>query len=622
MQPDKQSLNLRKDLEPELSIRGESIQRVYNFYIEERLLVNRRYQRKLVWNVEEKQKFLDSIIMSYPVPLFLWASVEYNDKDRYEIIDGMQRLNAITSFIEQEFGLLVKEEGGGEKEYFFDLDTMADTKLLKDENLLEQKVPMLSRAICSKIAGYLLPLSVYRMETSEEIDEIFRRINSGGRQLSIQEVRQSSSLGGFADAVRRIAAKIRGDDSNSDMLLLNAMRKISVSNKRLQHYGINVDDIFWVKQGIISREKMRQSNDEEIVADILSSMILYPDKFTSNAVLLNNMYGIHSLDSPTQTDRHQKIESELSKDLDGWVDKFIAIYDVVRQVMEVANESFNSLVNKHTESRFSPKHFQTIFMALYELIAIDKKMVVSYELLVKKFREAGKIMRIASGSYSGKNKNTNIAAVKGVFIESFRSRESHEENPAEDNWTTRLENILVQSYTEQSLYDFKLGLHNLDEQGLFNQESLEKIVKTLTAMANVGKKATGYIIIGVADNEKDASFCLQYYQEQGVRTQPIKFGNFCVTGVNGEVDKHYKSDHDKYMSLISSKVKNMPVESGFLHNNIRIWSIKYFGKAIVIFRVNSADHPVTFDEGFYTRIDSNTVKVKSSEFNFLHKKFS
>lgn len=231
----------------------------------------------MVWNIEEKRSFIDSIILGYPVPLFLLAEVDYDETERFEIIDGMQRLNAITSFIEQEFDRA--------REYF-DLETMAETKWLFDQGKLEQKQPKLSREVCTKIAGYLLPLSVYKKENSKEIDEIFRRINSGGRQLSKQDIRQSNSLGEFADVVRRISAKFRGDDSQSDKLLLNSMKEISVSNKHLD-YGIDVNDIFWVKEGIILREKVRQSLDEEIIASILG-YILLDKKTTWNSELLDN----------------------------------------------------------------------------------------------------------------------------------------------------------------------------------------------------------------------------------------------------------------------------------------------------------------------------------------------
>ena len=71
--------------------RGAGVQELYSWYRSEKFLVNRRYQRKLVWTAAEKQKLIDSILSGYPLPLILLAG---SDSYVYEIIDGMQRLNA------------------------------------------------------------------------------------------------------------------------------------------------------------------------------------------------------------------------------------------------------------------------------------------------------------------------------------------------------------------------------------------------------------------------------------------------------------------------------------------------------------------------------------------------
>ena len=42
----------------DLTVISESVQRIYNYYLEEKLIVNRRYQRKLVWTIEEKEAFI------------------------------------------------------------------------------------------------------------------------------------------------------------------------------------------------------------------------------------------------------------------------------------------------------------------------------------------------------------------------------------------------------------------------------------------------------------------------------------------------------------------------------------------------------------------------------------
>lgn len=137
------------------------------------------------------------------------------------------------SFIEKEYRV---QEG------YFDLNTMALTKDLFDNGIIQQKEPILSRSTCVRIASYLLPLSIFEFRNTESVDEVFRRINSGGRKLSRQELRAAGATGHFAQAVRRIAAKVRGDDSHSDILRLNDMKNISITNNRLQ-YGINVDEM-------------------------------------------------------------------------------------------------------------------------------------------------------------------------------------------------------------------------------------------------------------------------------------------------------------------------------------------------------------------------------------------
>ena len=86
--------------------RGMSVQEAYREFRDGNFRVNRRYQRKLVWTLEEKQKLVDSILEGYPIPLLLLAfSLRDDGTKSFEILDGMQRLNAIFSFIENAFSL-------------------------------------------------------------------------------------------------------------------------------------------------------------------------------------------------------------------------------------------------------------------------------------------------------------------------------------------------------------------------------------------------------------------------------------------------------------------------------------------------------------------------------------
>lgn len=76
--------------------------------------------------LEEKNStdFINDSAIPYP-----FAIVCFIDNKR-EILDGMQRLEALMSFIEQRFSLNGK---------YFNLDAIALTKQLKDSGKLQQK---------------------------------------------------------------------------------------------------------------------------------------------------------------------------------------------------------------------------------------------------------------------------------------------------------------------------------------------------------------------------------------------------------------------------------------------------------------------------------------------------
>ena len=194
----------------------------------------------------------------------------------------MQRLNAVMSFIENEYPL----ENNGQKGYF-DLNTLASTKSLFDQGLLEQQTPILDRQICVNITNYPLPYSIINADT-KSIEAIFRRINSFGKQLSNQEIRQAGAVGIFPNLVRKVSSDIRHDVSPSDLVVLNKMKEISLSNKKLK-YGIVMEDTFWVKQKIVTIQNMRVSRDEELVVWILSYMIL-GDQIEPSSKALNHLY--------------------------------------------------------------------------------------------------------------------------------------------------------------------------------------------------------------------------------------------------------------------------------------------------------------------------------------------
>lgn len=157
---------------------GVSVQEIYRRYRENQIIVNRKYQRKLVWTVDEKACLIDSILKGYPIPLILFA--EFTGKDgkvQYEILDGMQRLNAIVCFIEGEYSVNSR---------YFDISQLARAKQAEDEGLFcgYHGDSIFDPTVCANFLDYQLAVTSYKADKEENIFEIFQRINSGGHQLS------------------------------------------------------------------------------------------------------------------------------------------------------------------------------------------------------------------------------------------------------------------------------------------------------------------------------------------------------------------------------------------------------------------------------------------------------
>lgn len=178
-----------------------SLQEAYRIYSEGKLLVNRKYQRKLVWRVDEKQYLIDSIIKNLPIPLILLAKTEDGN---LEIIDGLQRLNAIISYIENRFAI------GGK---YFDIEQSSRAKQSAKDGLfipVTESDNLLDSRICADFLDYQLAVTEYPTAEESEVTDIFGRINSGGKQLSPQEKRQAGMVDVLSETIRKISSEIRG----------------------------------------------------------------------------------------------------------------------------------------------------------------------------------------------------------------------------------------------------------------------------------------------------------------------------------------------------------------------------------------------------------------------------
>lgn len=586
----------------DLTVRGEAIERVYASHTSSKYIVNRRYQRKLIWTQEEKVAFIDSIAQGFPVPIILLAEDRKSGAGTYEIIDGMQRLNAVTSFIENDYTV-----GDG----YFDLNAMAVTKAALDAGEITQKEPILDRNVCVAIASYQLPFSIYEFADGKTVDEVFRRINSGGRKLSRQELRAAGSTGHFSQVVRKLGAKIRGDDSNSDFLTLNDMKKISVTNKELD-YGLPVEKIFWVANSILTKEQVRESRDEELVADIVAYMVL-DTPVSSRSEFIDDFFD--PSEDEASNKRFNDVETAVQMRTPTLViQDFQRTLDELILIVSYSGKNFGQLIFDGPTTR-SPRYFQSVFLAFYELIIKRRKIPHDKDFLVARMTGShGSISVPEGGRWGASDRQDAVNALIGVYDRGFADDKNVD--PAVVHWVTQLQNILSQSYTEQNSYDFKQGFTLLDGSNVFDEESFEKILKTCVAISNIRRDVRGYVLVGVADKVQTAQRIEQLYG-----AKPIPFERFFITGVEHEAVVDEKTLEQFFQTIIGRINRSSVSEDlkGFLSRNLK--SVRYYDKTVFVFEVHAQNEPSLYDGKYYERNGPNVVEIPTSGLGSLFRRF-
>lgn len=584
-------------MQANLSIKGIPVQNIYTQYLSGYYLINRRYQRKLVWGIEEKAKFIDSILSGYPIPMILGANYKKSDgSGAIEVLDGMQRLNAIVSFIEGEFAIFDK---------FFDLEAIALTKSRKDSGDLVQKTPALPAEECAKLLDYPVPFSIFDESESSKLDESFRRINTGGRTLSKQDVRQAGALGIIPETVNSVAMYIRKDSSHSNFVDLRNMNSISLSNKGL-NYGINLNDVFWAKHGVITYENLRMSRDEELVAHLISYMAS-PESAQTTAHYLDQIY---VAGSPESDDLARQINKHNKETI---VKQFCFVFEELRKVVECNNGRFKGLVFKNRPNKVT-QVYQVIFLAIFEGLISRNLKIANYQNLHESLDgifDAHLTSLNSEEKWTARERNNLAKSIYGVISKHFSPKVGSD--PHLSGWVASLENILNESKTEQACYDFKMGFAQISGvTNPFLPKIVSKIVKTLTAMTN-SKPGECYVIVGVADSESDAKAHDAYYNSQS-----IKYKDFYITGIDGEAAKYHKSIGELEQKVVQ-QIDNEPIDNE-LKQKIKseLVAFSYQNKQILLFKAARGDQPALYDGKYYKRTMSHVEEIdRKGEFGFF-----
>lgn len=581
-----------------------SIQEAYRIYREKKLIVNRKYQRKLVWDLEEKQTLIDSILNDYPIPLILLA--DETPPGTFEIMDGMQRLNAIFSFIENHFGIDGK---------YFDIEEFSRAKQAAEKGEFEPIDRATGKFISARdVANFLdyqLAVTIFPAGDEQTTTDVFGRINSGGKQLSLQEKRQAGMVDDFSMLVRKLASEIRGDSSR-EILPLSEMPEISIDSTRGDMgYELKAEDIFWCRQGIMRTRQLRASEDEEILSDICAS-IVFNEPIARSKDLLDSYYDINSKD-------FERLRRALaSYGVERLYEEVKVTFSVLREIIHAFSTEANalrSIINPKSSNPIKTA-FYTLFMAMHQIVIVEELSPDDPNKIIKALSNLQADMKTTAKYSKTEDRIRNIDKTKGLIQKYFIKKDppmlKHGAGLALD-----LENSLRRSKVETGRYECKQGFLSLSNERIYDTNLTQKILETICGIANVGPDSDGFLFIGVADKKRDAE---RIEELDGIKS--LKVGNRYVVGVEREFTC-LKYDHDDYLNKILSFIRESELSDNLKHQVLsQVDYVEYKNLSVVRIRIPAQKEVSFLGDKSFIRENSSTIEATGKKLLAINELFS
>lgn len=153
-----------------------------HWYQRGRLILDAEWQREYVWDKKRASRLIESFLIDLPIPVIYLVM---NDEQKYEVIDGLQRLTSVLDFLNNQYkltGLEIKHDLNGCQ--FNDL----------------------SEDLQNKLYDSTLRTFELSQDTSKDLMFlIFERLNTGGVALNEMEIRNCLFPGSLNNLIKELA---------------------------------------------------------------------------------------------------------------------------------------------------------------------------------------------------------------------------------------------------------------------------------------------------------------------------------------------------------------------------------------------------------------------------------
>lgn len=279
-----------------------SIRELGNMYRDGLINLSPVYQRKFRWDSLKASKLIESIFLSIPLPP-IFVSVR---DGKWDVVDGVQRISSILWF----YGILV-EDDDIEKE--FELKKKREELVLTDleklELLNEKTYSFLKKKYSKDIFKYFdmkrLDVTLLTSNDVESEYDLFSRLNTGGLNLSPQEIRnflivklnpalynELLKISRNEDTIKFLGISKKQQDEDYGMELLVYFIIISKTNtkfKNLKNHTI-IKGIDLYKEHASKYSSSRSRFIDKCIADVLYEGLNVEDEISNLNKIFKKVY--------------------------------------------------------------------------------------------------------------------------------------------------------------------------------------------------------------------------------------------------------------------------------------------------------------------------------------------
>ncbi|OPX42076.1 hypothetical protein CLHUN_40750 [Ruminiclostridium hungatei] len=280
-----------------------SVEHVCKLITAKKLDISPDFQREFVWTeITRKSRLIESIMLRIPIPVFYLSQ---DEDGNYQVVDGIQRLTVINDFVNNKFRLKNLEY----------LTTLEGKWFRNPSKPTDHSI---SQMYSGRIEETQLFFNIIDPSTPEQVKyDIFRRINTGGKTLNAQEIRNCLSnvktrqllkdmveLNSFLQATRGSVSRTRMADKEM-ALRFAAFYLLDKGRLNEVEYKGSMDDFLDLVNEVINKLNDKIRNEILCAFDVAmkNAFILFGDSafrkvsFINKALFLSWSRQLHKVNS-------------------------------------------------------------------------------------------------------------------------------------------------------------------------------------------------------------------------------------------------------------------------------------------------------------------------------------